>query len=179
MKKIALVYGALAGAIVIGVITIGILFSDTEDFSGSQTFGYLIMLLGLSLIFFGVKRYRDRELGGVIKFAPALFLGLAIAGVAGFVYTALWEVYLASTNYAFIEQYAAGTIEAKKAAGASEEEIAKLSADMEKMIDAYGKAYFRLPITFLEIFPVGIIVSLISAAVLRNPNVLPDRSPAS
>lgn len=175
MLRIALIYGVLAGAIVIGVITIGLVFSDKEDFSGSQTFGYLIMLLGLSLVFFGVKRYRDRELGGVIKFAPALVLSLAIAGVAAVVYTAIWELYLASTDYAFIENYAAGVIEAKKAAGATGAEIDKLAADMDKMIDAYEKPYLRLPITFLEIFPVGIIVSLVSAALLRNPKVLPAR----
>ena len=175
MKKIALIYGVLAGAIVIGIITTGLAFSDKQDFSGSQTFGYLIMLLGLSLIFFGVKRYRDRELGGVIRFTPALLLGLAIAGVAGLVYVAVWEIYLASTDYAFIETYAAGVIEAKRAAGASAGEINKLTADMDNMIEMYGKTHLRLPITFLEIFPVGIVVSLVSAGLLRNPKVLPAR----
>src|SRR3546814_12654255 len=34
---------------------------------------------------------------------------------------------------------------------------------------------FRLPMTFVEIFPVGVLVSLVSAAVLRNPRVLPAR----
>jgi hypothetical protein len=33
----------------------------------------------------------------------------------------------------------------------------------------------RLPMTFAEIFPVGMLVSLISATILRNPRMLPAR----
>lgn len=175
MKKIALIYGAIAGAIVISVIAFGLATSEGGDFSGSHAFGYLIMLLGLSLIFFGIKRYRDRDLGGVIKFMPAFVLGLAIAAVAGVVYTAVWEIYLASSDYAFINDYTTGVIEAKKASGVTGAELEKLISDMENMKATYAKPYFRLPMTFLEIFPVGLIVSLISAALLRNPKILPAR----
>ena len=43
----------------------------------------------------------------------------------------------------------------------------------------YADPLFRLPITFLEIFPVGLLISLISAAILRNPGVLPADPGAS
>jgi hypothetical protein len=33
-----------------------------------------------------------------------------------------------------------------------------------------------MAITFIEIFPVGVLISLISAAVLRNSRVLPARA---
>lgn len=175
MTKIALIYGGLAGSVIIGVMVLGIAMSGGEPSAGSQTVGYLIMIVGLSMIFLGVKRYRDRELGGVIKFMPAFLLGLAIAGVAAIVYVAVWEAYLASTDYAFINEYTAGVIEAKRAAGLSGADLDRLIADMEAMKTNYGKAFYRLPITFLEIFPVGVIVSLLSAALLRNPKVFPAR----
>lgn len=175
MLRIALIYGVISGAIIIGVITFGVTTSGGGDFSGSQAFGYLIMLLGLSLIFFGVKRYRDRDLGGVIKFMPALLLGLAISAVAGVAYVAVWEAYLASSGYSYINDYTAGVIEAKKASGTTGAELDALISDMENMTANYAKPYFRLPMTFLEIFPVGLIVSLISAALLRNPKILPAR----
>ena len=40
------------------------------------------MIVALSVIFLGVKRYRDQELGGVIRFGTAFMLGLGIAAVA-------------------------------------------------------------------------------------------------
>jgi hypothetical protein len=39
----------------------------------------------------------------------------------------------------------------------------------------YSNPLYRLPITFVEMFPVGVLISLISAAVLRNSRVLPAR----
>ncbi len=177
MLKIALVYGAIAGTIVISVMTAGIIMGG-EDGSGagaSQAFGYLVMLIALSMIFIGIKRYRDRDLGGVIKFGPAFGLGLAIAAVAGVFYVAGWEVYLAASDYAFIDKYAAGVIEAKRAAGATAAELEQVQANMDSMVKSYANPLFRLPITFTEIFPVGLIIALVSAALLRNPKVLPAR----
>jgi len=34
---------------------------------------------------------------------------------------------------------------------------------------------FRLPMTFVEIFPVGLLIALVSAGLLRNPRFLPAR----
>jgi hypothetical protein len=177
MAKITLVYGAIAGAIAVGVITLGIVLGGEDgDHSGGLAFGYLIMIVALSLIFLGVKRYRDRDLGGVIKFGKALIVGVAIAAVAGAVYVAGWEAYLAATDYAFIDQYTAAVIEKKQAAGLSgaalQTEIAKLDA----MKKAYAQPLLRFGMTFIEIFPVGLIIALVSAALLRNPKLLPARA---
>ena len=100
MLRIALTYGIIAGVvIVIGIIAT---FSLSTGHGGGSLFlGYLIMILALSMVFFGVKRYRDRDLGGVIKFLPALLMGLGIAIVAGVAYVLVWEGYLAATHYTF------------------------------------------------------------------------------
>jgi hypothetical protein len=39
----------------------------------------------------------------------------------------------------------------------------------------YANPWFRLPMVFSEIFPVGVLVSLVSAAMLRRPTFLPAR----
>ena len=85
MKKTILSYGAIAGAIIGGSIIIGTYSpSQAEEPQFSRLFGYLIMIVALSCIFVGIKRYRDRELGGVIRFGTAFLLGLGItAGVSG------------------------------------------------------------------------------------------------
>ena len=99
------------------------------------------MLIALSLIFIGIKRHRDQNLGGVIKFGPAFGLGLAIAAVAGVFYVAGWEAYLASTDYAFINDYTDGLIEKKKAEGVTGEELQKIVENMEAMVKNYANNY--------------------------------------
>ncbi len=176
MLKISIVYGMLAGTVVIIAILLGILSSDGQGFFASEYFGYLLMLIALSMIFIGIKRYRDQELGGVIKFLPGLGLGLAISVIAAASYVIVWEAYLFSTDYSFINEYTAGLIEAKKAEGASQAVLDQTIAEMEDMKVNYAKPYFRLPMTFLEIFPVGLIISVLSAALLRNPKLLPAKN---
>lgn len=173
MTKYAFLYGALAGLIVCGVITIGLTMGDRDGATGSVWFGYLIMLIGLSLIFMGVKRYRDVEQGGVIGFGRAFLLGLAIAVVAGIAYVITWEIYLALTGGDFIDGYIAGLIEAERAAGVTGAALDAKIAEFEAMRESYANPFFRLPMTFLEIFPVGLVVSLVSAAILRKPEALP------
>ena len=44
---------------------------------------------------------------------------------------------------------------------------------MERLREQYANPVFRLPITFLEIFPVGLLITLVSAGLLRNSELLP------
>lgn len=168
MQRIILTYGAIAGFIVIAIAILGLILSGGEEAHAQVWLGYLIMLIALSLIFVGIQRYRDQHLGGVIRFGTATLVGLGIAAVAGVVYVAVWEAYLAMTDYAFMEHYARGVIEAKQAEGVSGDELQAVVDNMESMKRQYANPLFRLPMTFLEIFPVGLLITLISAAVLRN-----------
>lgn len=172
MTRIMLVYGALAGAIIIGTITASMTFLGT-DHVGSEWLGYAVMLMALSLIFMGVKRYRDRELGGVVRFGTALGVGLGITLVASAIYVAAWEAYLAMTDYSFIDIYVRAEIAAREASGLSGDALRAEIESLTRMQERYGNPLFRLPMTFLEIFPVGLLIALASAGILRNPDVLP------
>ena len=173
MLKYALTYGLLSGLVIIATMLTGITLSGQESFFSSEWFGYLVMLVALTFIFVGVKRYRDVEHGGVIKFGPALLMGLSIAAVAGLAYVAVWEVYLAATDYRFMDEYVVGILRAEEAEGASAAALAKKAAELNALRVSYGNPLFRVPMTFLEIFPVGLLVALVSAALLRNPKLLP------
>lgn len=175
LRKI-MIYGAVAGLIaaipscVMTVASIGHLPT-----SYSMVIGYLTMLIALSAVFVAVKRHRDRDLGGVIRFWPALGLGLGISAVAGVFYVLAWEASQAFTHADFASDYARMMIEQQQAKGASAEELAKLTAEMEIFKANYANPLFRLPMTFVEIFPVGVLVSLVSAGLLRNSRFLPAR----
>jgi hypothetical protein len=179
MTNIIFLYGTFAGLIVIGVIIAFIAFSGGQpDMSDNSLFiGYLTMIVALSMIFFGVKRYRDRDLGGVIKFVPAFLMGLAIAVVAGVIYVAGWEVYMAATDGSYMKAYMDHYIAGEKAKGLAGPALDKMIAEMNEMMTAYNtNMAYRMAITFSEIFPVGAIIALISAAVLRMPKFLPARA---
>jgi hypothetical protein len=176
VTRIILTYGLISGlAVILGMIGSIVLAGG----HGSLWLGYLIMLVGLSAILLAVKQHRDTALGGVIRFRTAALLGLGIALVAALIYVAVWEVYLALTDYRFMDQYTAQILEAKRAEGVSGAAYARAAAEMETMKRQYANPLFRLPMTFAEIFPVGLLVALASAALLRNPRFLPARRPVS
>lgn len=171
--RYVLTYGLLSGLVIIATMVAGIALSAQGDFFSSATFGYLVMLVALSFIFVGVKRYRDIERGGIVRFGPAFGVGLGIAAFAGVAYVIGWETYLAATDYAFMDEYIAGIVKARQEAGVSADALAKEVAKLEEMRVNYAKPWFRVPMTFLEIFPVGLVVSLVTALLLRNPKLLP------
>jgi hypothetical protein len=175
MSRIILIFGTDAGLIVAVPMCLLVANAEPGSAATSHFTGYLIMLLALSLVFVGVKRLRDRELGGVIRFVPALLAGLGISAVAGVIYVIGWEITLAATDFAFIDSYSSAAIEAARARGASAAEIEAVIARMAEFRQQYENPLFRLPVTFIEIFPVGLVVSLISAALLRNSRFLPAR----
>jgi hypothetical protein len=181
MKKIILIYGVIAGAIVATSMVWGFLVSDSsgDGMQMLEIMGYLIMLIALSVIFFGIKKYRDDELGGVITFGTAVMVGLGISGVASIIYVITWEIYLAQTNYAFMSDYIAAALENMEAAGAGPAEIQSASANFDVMAERYRNPLYRLGITFIEIFPVGLLITLISATILRKSDTLPECSNSS
>ena len=153
--KYALVYGLLAAGVVGAVIVSGIAFHLHGVFQ-TVWFGYLVMVVAMTFVFVGVRRYRDVEKGGVIRFLPALGMGLAIGLVAVIAYVAIWEIYLAATHYDFIEKFFRGP------------EMAELKA-------YYSNPLYRMWETAKELGPVALIVAFVSAALLRNPKLLPAR----
>lgn len=171
MKRIILVFGAISGVVAIGSMILSLALAG--DGTGSVWLGYLVMIVALSLIFLGIKRYRDQELGGVIRFGTAMLLGLGITLVASLIYVAVWEVNLAMTDYAFIEDYAQSVLANKEAEGLAGAALEAEVASMETFKTRYANPLFRMPMTFLEIFPVGLIISLISAGLLKNDKFAP------
>ena len=167
MTKTILLFGGIAGAVIMAAMLVNITFVDTTHGDSAVWLGYLTMIVGLSMIFIGVKRYRDIERGGVIKFLTAFGMGLGIAFMASLIYVAVWEAYLAATHYTFMDNYAAQMIEAKRAEGVTGAALQSFTNEMEQMRVSYRNPLYRMPLTFIEIFPVGLIISLLSALFLK------------
>lgn len=174
--RYSLTYGGLAGAVLGLFIAVVGLLHERVAWVATTAFGYSVMLVAMSFIFVGVKRYSDVEGGGVIGFGRALGIGLLIALIAGIAYALMWEIYLAATHYRFMDEYIAKMVRDAHASGKSAAEIAKISADMDSMRTMYANPLIRVPMTFAEVAPVGVVVAIVSAALLRNPRLLPSHA---
>ena len=180
MTRTILIYGLISGLVIIAGILASILLVQGSGHHSSVWLGYLIMLVALSSILVGVKQHRDQTLGGVIKFRTALMIGLGIAVVASLAYVAVWEVYLAMTHYTFMTQYTDQILAAKRAAGVTGAAYQRVAAEMETMRVNYRNPLYRFAdLTFAEIFPVGLLIALVSAGLLRNPRFLPAKARAA
>lgn len=170
--RMMLIYSLIAGALAIGMT---IAWTQVPVSSGplGMPIGYLIMLVALSLIFVGMKQHRDTDGGGVIKFGRASLLGLTMALVSALVYILVWEAYLAATDYSFISGYLEQARTDLAAQDLTAEARTAKETELNNFEDLYSNAGFRLLISFTEIFPVGVLVALASAFLLKNPAFMP------
>ena len=176
MTRTIFIYGIISGAVVALGITATIIFSGGQPPHSSVFLGYLIMLVALSSILVGVKQYRDNVQGGVIGFWKALAIGLGISAVAGVAYVIVWEAYCAIEHYDFATDYANSILLAKRTAHVSAAEYQKAVTEMAQFRTQYANPLFRWPMTFIEIFPVGVLIALITAVLVRSPRFLPARA---
>lgn len=179
--RYSLIYGGLASIVLCAFIAVTGLLQHSVKWVATEAFGYSVMLVAMSFVFVGVKRYRDVEGGGVIKFWRALGLGLLIALIAGIAYTLAWELYLAVSNANFLDGWIAAELAKDRASGMSAADLAKKTAEFDAIRAAYANPLIRMGMTFGEIAPVGALVALATAGMLRFPKFLParDARPAS
>jgi hypothetical protein len=178
MLRIILIYGVIGGLIVAVPMALSMLMvAEGAIPESAAVYGYLSMLLAFTMVFVGIKHYRDKALGGVIGFVPALGVGLGISAVASLFWVVGWEITLA-TGFDFGSAYTDSVVAAARARGAPAAELETIRADAAEFLAMYANPLFRLPITFVEMFPIGVLISLISAALLRNSRLLPARGAA-
>lgn len=174
MTKIVLIFGLISGAIAGALMWLLMSFvkDGSIDFDNGMIWGYATMIIALSLVFFGVKSYRDNH-GGRISFFKGLQVGILISVISAVCYAAAWELYYPKIGDEFMKKYTVHELEKMKASGASDAEIEKARAEGERFMELYKNFFVRFAMSLMEILPVGIIVTLVSAGLLRRREVLP------
>jgi len=169
MKKIVIVNGVIGGLITAGMflVTMG-LYHKNGNFDGGMWVGYASMLLAFSLIFVAIIRFRDKYNGGAISFGKAFRIGLYITLIASTIYVLTWLVDYYVFIPDFADKYAAAAIDKLKAAGASAEKIAATAKEMDNFKELYKNPIMVILFTYLEILPVGLLLSLVAALILKR-----------
>jgi hypothetical protein len=166
MKRTVWTFGLIAGAIMAAMMFATIPFLDHDD--KAEIIGYTTMIVAFLMVFFGIRSYRDNVMGGTIGFGRAFKVGILITLVASACYVASWEVMYHTMMPDFVEKYAAQVIERAQASGATEAQVEERRQEMAKFAVMYRNPLFNVGMTFLEVFPVGLVVVLVSSGVLSR-----------
>ena len=168
MKKTILKYGLISGVLCAVMLVSTLPLEGRIGFDHSYYVGYTLIVLSFLLVFFGIRSYRDTEGNGRITFGKAFAVGISIMLIVCVFYVATWEVLYFTVMHDYMDKYAAYVIEKARASGASAAAIAAKTEEMKKAKAMYEKPLYNVAITFLEPFPVGLVMTLISAALLRR-----------
>lgn len=164
--KVALKYGAISGCLIVSSWFISLGFEEIPDFQFAEVIGYIIMIAALSAVFLGVKSIRDEK--GSLSFKEAFFNGLGITLVASIIYVVGWMIYVPSFAPDFADKYGSSQVELIEEMDINEEEKKKQIEDVQDWIESYKQPHVMAAVTFSEIFPVGLIVTLISSLILKR-----------
>jgi ethanolamine transporter EutH len=169
MKKSIFVYGVISGICVAVLMAFSIAGCYAKDsFDGSMLLGYAAMLLSFSLIFVGVKNYRDKLNNGVISFGRAFLISVYMALIASTIYVIGWMIAYYNFFPDFIDKLASYQLSPAKVKEMSAAEIAGIRAQMETFREWYATPLGVAGTTYMEILPVGLLVSLITALILKR-----------
>ena len=176
MRKIIWTYGIIAGVIVSAMllITQPLFRNGTLNHDNGMLIGYTSMIIAFTTIFVAVKTYRDKHLNGAITFGTAFQIGILITVVASIVYAVTWEVYFNTIGSDFVEWYNQCQLDKLTKEGASVEKIEQTKAQLAQFAELYKNPFIRFGMTLVEIFPVGLIITLVCAGLLRKSNFLPS-----
>jgi hypothetical protein len=168
MKKIVLTFGLLSGLVSAVMMTGTMSFVDRIGFDRSLYLGYTVIVISFLFVYFGIRSYRDNVLGGRITFGKGFQAGILITLISCLFYVGSWMVTYRLFFPDFGDKYAAYMVDEQRAKGASQADIdrtIKEGEDIKKILD---NPVTNAAVTFTEPFPVGLLVTLISAAVLRK-----------
>lgn len=164
MKKIVLVFGIIIGLVFCANIGFMVYWMyHNPDLKGSELVGYAVMVVVFSLIYIGVRNYRNKQLDGFISFGKAFKTGALIALLGSAIYVAAWlfSYYLFVPD--FMDIYSDYVLK-----NCTPEDLPAKTKEMADFKELYKNPLFVILITFLEVLPIGLVVALVSALILKR-----------
>ena len=169
MKKTVLTFGVISGVVIAVLMGINTIFADRIGFDRAIIVGYTTMLIAFLLVFFGIKSYRDNIGGGEITFGRAFTVGILITLITCAFYVVSWEILYYTFLHDFPEKYGNYLIEKARASGATPEQIAQQLEEVKQMKALLDNPLLAPAVIFIsEPLPVGLVMTLISALILRR-----------
>jgi hypothetical protein len=168
MKKTVLTFGLISGAVAALLVVLMVPFVYRIGFDKATIVGYTSIVISLLLVPFGIWSYREDDGEGSITFARAFGVGILITLISCICYVIAWEIVYYNFLPDFADKYTAYMVEKAKASGATQQVIDATLQEMKGMKAMLDNPLIFAAIGFTEPFPVGLIITTISAAILRK-----------
>jgi Protein of unknown function (DUF4199) len=174
MKKTVLTFGLASGAMSAALMLVTIPFANKIGWEKGEIFGYTGIVLSALMVFFGVRSYRENVGGGGLTFGRGFAVGILITLLSSACYVGTWEIVYYKFMPDFAEKYAAHMVERAKASGASQQKVDETERQAKQFKQMYDNPLFNVAVTFMEVFPIGVAVTLLSAGILRKKGREPE-----
>lgn len=174
MKKTILVFGTISGVIIstfmgISMAVMSCGSGDEDGGTGSMIIGFTAMAVAFSFIFVGIKNFRDKQNGGILTFGKGFLIGFMISLIASTLYVITWAVEFHYFLPDFLDKYSAMQVKQLHESGITGAALDEALKNIETESYNYKhNPFFFAMYTYMEILPVGIIITLISALVLKK-----------
>jgi len=168
MQKVVLTFGLLSGAVVTALMFLTLPFAEQIGFDRAVYVGYTTILISMLFVYFEVRSYRDNVLAGKMSFGAGFKAGLLITLVSSVCYVVSWLVMYYGFMDEFGQKYAAYIVESAQARGASQAEIDVALKQGQEAIAMLDNPLINAAVSFTEPIPVGLLITIISAAALRT-----------
>jgi hypothetical protein len=169
LKRTILTFGLISGVLA-SVLMIATLpfFKDFEHGNKGLIVGYTSIVLVALLIYFGIRSYRDNLAGGAITFGRGFTIGLGITLISCVIYVVAWEIVYFNFMHGSMDTYFARLIQQAQSSPGTPEAIQAKVAAIRHSQQLYENPFVNALYTFIEPFPVDVVITLISAAILRK-----------
>ena len=170
MKRNVWIFGLIMGAILAGnaVYMTTRIYHEPLSMKSNDLVGYAVLVVVLSLTFFGIRNYRNKELGGAISLGKAFKTGGMIALVGSTLYVGVWICYYYLFIPDFIDKYTLCVLNEATLSGASATELAAKKNEMQEFGEMYENPLFVILISYAEVLPIGLVVAFISSLILKR-----------
>lgn len=169
MKRNVIVFGSISGLIVTAMMVLSVsMCYNSPDFEPNMILGYAAMLAAFSFVYIGIKNYRDKYNGGGISFGKAFKVGILISLIASTMYVVGWllDYYLFVPD--FMDKYTEHVLINAEREGATAAELTAKANEMAEYKEMYKSPIMVILITYSEVLPIGLVVTLISSLILKK-----------
>jgi len=167
MKRTIIKYGLLSGAMAAVLMISTVLISMKMGLDAGALLGYIMLVISFMVIWFAMLSYKKSMGGARLSFGTCIKIGLAISVISSLFYVGAWLIAYYYMIPDFWGQYAKHAADIMRRDHKPESAITAMYAEYMKYKEWYKNPLINAAFTFTEPFPVGVIVTLISAGIMQ------------